>query len=308
MNKKIAITGATGLIGIELCNALKTRGEEVTIFSRNVESAKKVLGNKFSYIKWDYKNPVDWQESLRDKDVIIHLAGANLFGKRWTDAYKKTILESRELSTRSLVSAIKNSQSKVKVLISSSAVGYYGSRGDEILTESSGRGNDFLANVCEVWERETEKANEFGIRTVTLRQGIVLSKKGGALTKFLPAFNFFVGGPLGNGKQWFPWIHIDDLITGYLYALDNADISGLINAVSPRTIRMKEFANALGKILNRPSIFSVPKFALELLVGESASPILSSQRVIPQKLLDHNFKFKFEYLEEALKNLLKPNS
>lgn len=308
MNKKIAITGATGLIGIELCNALKTRGEEVTIFSRNVESAKKVLGNKFSYIKWDYKNPVEWQESLRDKDVIIHLAGANLFGKRWTDAYKKTILDSRELSTKSLVSAIKNSQSKVKVFISSSAVGYYGSRGDEILTEHSGRGDDFLANVCEVWEKETEKANEFGIRTVTLRQGIVLSKKGGALTKFLPAFNFFVGGPLGSGKQWFPWIHIDDLVAIYLFILDNGNISGPVNAVSRQTIRMEEFANTLGKILKRPSLLKVPAFALKLFVGEAATSILSSQRIIPQKLLDHHFKFKFEYLEEALKNLLKPSN
>ncbi|NWF89385.1 MAG: TIGR01777 family protein [Ignavibacteriaceae bacterium] len=305
MNKKIAITGATGLIGIQLCNALKTQGNEITILSRNVESAKKIFGDKFSYIKWDYKNPIEWQESLCNKDAVIHLAGANLFAKRWTKNYKKEILESRHISTKNLVTALINSKCKNKILLSSSAVGYYGSRSDDVLYENSGRGADFLANVCEVWEKEAENANKFGIRTVTLRQGIVLSSKGGALTKFLPAFNFFVGGPLGNGKQWFPWIHIEDLTRIYLFILNNLSISGPVNAVSPKSIRMNEFAKTLGKILKRPSVLKVPEFALKMLVGEAATSILSSQRVVPQKLLDHNFKFKFDNLEEALKDLLK---
>jgi uncharacterized protein (TIGR01777 family) len=307
MNKKIIITGATGLIGKQLCSSLANRGDEVTVFTRNIESAKKILGDKFTYVKWNYKNSVEWQESLQYHDAIIHLAGANLFGKRWTDEYKKVILESREINTRNLVSALRNSQSKVKVFIISSGVGYYGSRGDDILTEKSELGNDFLSRVCNVWEREAVKANELGIRTATLRQGIVLSNKGGALKKILPPFRFFVGGALGNGKQWFPWIHIDDLIAIYLFILDNADISGAVNVVSPESVRMREFAKSLGKILKRPSIFNVPEFALKLIVGEAASTIVSSQRVVPQKLIDQGFKFKFENLEEALRDLLISN-
>jgi uncharacterized protein (TIGR01777 family) len=214
------------------------------------------------------------------------------------------IFESREVSTKNLVSAFKNSQSKVKVLISSSGVGYYGSRDDKILTEKSNLGNDFLANVCDVWEREAEKASAYGIRTAMLRQGIVLSDKGGALAKFLPPFKFFIGGALGNGRQWFPWIHVDDLVAIYLFIIDNVEISGPINVVSPEAVRMNEFAKTLGKILYRPSIFSVPEFALKILIGEAASTIVSSQRVVPQKLIDKGFKFKFEKLEEALKDLL----
>jgi len=305
MNKKIIITGATGLIGTELCNVLIGRGDEVTIFTRNIESAKKILGSKLAYVKWDYKNPKAWQDFLKNQDAVIHLAGANLFGKRWTEKYKEVIIESRELSTRNLVAALRSVPNKVKVLISSSGVGYYGSRGEEILTEKSNLGNDFLANVCDVWEREAEKASEIGIRTAMLRQGIVLSNEGGALTKFLPPFKFFIGGALGNGKQWFPWIHIDDLIAIYLFILDNAEISGPVNVGSSETVRMNEFAKFFGRILNRPSIFNVPEFALKILVGEAASTIVSSQRVVPQKLIDHAFKFKFENLDRALRDLLK---
>jgi len=305
MSKKIIITGATGLIGIELCNALINRGDEVTVFTRSIESAKKILGNKLSYVRWDYKNPIQWQDSLMDQDAVIHLAGANLFGKRWTDRYKKILIESRELSTRNLVSGLRNSQSKAKVFISSSGIGYYGSRGDEILTEKSKLGEDFLARVCDLWEREAEKASGIGIRTAMLRQGIVLSNKGGALAKFLQTFNLFIGGALGNGKQWFPWIHIDDLVNIYLFILDNAEISGSVNVVSPENVRMNEFAKTLGRVLNRPSIFKVPEFALRVFLGEAASAIISSQRAVPKKLINHGFKFKFESLDDALKDLLK---
>lgn len=305
MNKKIIITGATGLIGVELCNALINSGDEVTVFSRNIESAKKILGDKFIYVRWDYKNPSQWQDSLMDQDAVIHLAGANLFGKRWSKEYKKEILESRALSTKSLVSELLKIQSKVKVLITSSGIGYYGSRGDEILTEKSSGGNDFISHVVNAWESEASKASQIGIRTVMLRQGIVLSNKGGALHKFIPTFKFFIGGALGNGRQWFPWIHIDDLVNIYLFILDNAEISGPVNVVSPETVRMNEFAKTLGRVLNRPSIFKVPEFALRAFIGEAAAAILSSQRAVPQKLLDHGFTFKFESLEHALRILLK---
>ena len=308
MNKKIIVTGATGLIGTQLCHALISRGDVVTAFTRNIESAKKILGDKLLYVKWDYNNPNEWTKHLENKDTVIHLAGANLSGKRWTEKYKKIILESRELSTKNLVSAIRSTKNKVKLFISSSGVSYYGSRGDDVLTEDSKPGDDFLASVCNVWERETENANSFGVRTAMLRQGIVLSKEGGALKKFLPPFHFFIGGSLGNGKQWFPWIHIHDLIAVYLFILNNAEISGPVNVVSPENVKMSEFAKTLGRILKRPAIFNVPEFALRILVGEVTSTIVSSQRVIPKKLIEHGFKFKFDKLEDALKNLLGNNS
>lgn len=308
MNKKIIITGATGLIGSKLCLALINRGDQVTIFTRNISSAQKLLGDKYSYVKWNYETPDEWAKHFEDKDAIIHLAGANLFAKRWTVGYKKIILESREVSTRNLVSAIRSTKNNINVFVCSSAVGYYGSQSDEILIEDSKLGNDYLAQVCNVWESEAEKASKIGIRTSMLRQGIVLSDDGGALKNMLAPFRFFFGGSLGSGQQWFPWIHIDDLIEIYLFILDNAEISGAVNVVSPESVRMNEFAKTLGGILNRPSIFKVPGFVLRVLVGEAASAIVSSQRVVPKKLIEHGFKFKFEKLEAALNDLLKANS
>lgn len=305
MSRKIIITGATGLIGKQLCHALLSRGDEVTVFTRNVDLGRNILGENVKCIKWDYNKPAEWQEFLKDKDAIIHLAGANLFAKRWTENYKKIILESRVQSTKSLVSSLQKTQSKVKVLVTSSGVGYYGSRGDEILTEKSSSGKDFLSHVVHEWESETAKASHLGIRTIMLRQGIVLSSMGGALKKFLIPFKLFVGGTLGSGNQWLPWLHIQDLVSAYLFILDNPQISGAINAASPNQVKMNEFAKTLGTVLKRLSIFKVPGFALKILVGEAAATILSSQRVVPQKLLDYGFKFKFEKLEDALIDLLR---
>ncbi len=305
MIKKVVVTGATGLIGKELCSALSNRGDEVTIFTRNPETAKKILGSTYNYVKWNYENPNEWLSHLENKDALIHLAGANLFAKRWNKKYKDVILESRQLSTKNLITAISQTKNKVKVFICSSGVGYYGSRGDEILTETSSIGNDFIANVVYAWETEAAKAQQMNIRTVMLRQGIVLSNKGGALLKLLPPFKFFIGGALGNGQQWFPWIHIDDLISIYLFLLDDKNLNGAVNVVSPENVRMNEFAKTLGKVLHRPSIFKVPAFALRIAIGEAASTILSSQRVVPKKLIENGFKFRFEKLEDALKDLLK---
>jgi uncharacterized protein (TIGR01777 family) len=305
MNKKIIITGATGLIGSHLCMALTRRGDSVTVFSRNVESARRLLGNNFDYVNWDYKKPNEWQNSFDNHDAIIHLAGANLSSQRWTRKYKAIILESRVEGTKSLVEALKKLQTKIKVFISSSAVGYYGSRSDKILTEESESGSDFLARVCVKWEKEAQKADELGIRTAILRQGVVFSSDVGALKKFLLPFKFFVGGPLGTGNQWFPWIHINDLVAIYLFILDNSEILGAVNAVSSDTVRMNDFARTLGRVLNKPSIFKVPEFALRILVGEVTSSIVASQKVIPKKLIEYGFKYEFEVLEKALKDLLK---
>lgn len=304
MNKKVIITGASGLIGKQLFKELLNRGDEITIFARDPASAKQKLPGAKDYVKWDYLELDPWQKMVDGKNAIIHLAGANISGKRWTEKYKKEILESRIISTQNLIKAIGNSNNKPECFIISSAVGYYGDAGNETLTEASPSGNDFLSKVCTKWELESHKVDELGIRRVNVRTGVVISADGGALKKMLLPFKFFVGGPLGNGKQWFPWLHIDDIIRIYLFALDNPNIQGPLNAVSPGLITMKNFAENIGEVLHRPSIFSVPNIILKIIIGETAEPILASQRVIPEKLLQSGFKFKFENIENALTDLL----
>ena len=305
MSKKILITGASGLIGINLCRALILRGDEVFIFTRNVNKTKDTIPNASSYITWDYRKPSEWIKYLNNKDALIHLAGANISGKRWTKDYKKIILESRELSTKNLVHAIGSLSEKPSVFICASGVNYYGNSGDKLLNEQGESGNDFLAKVCKAWEDEAAQIEKTGVRRISIRTGVVLSAKEGALKKMLIPFKFFVGGPLGSGKQWFPWLHIDDIVNIYLYCLDNESLNGAVNACSPNPIIMNEFAESLGKVLNRPAFFRVPKFALYLAVGEVTESITASMKVIPQKLLENGFKFKFENLEDALRDLIK---
>jgi uncharacterized protein (TIGR01777 family) len=305
MNKKIVITGATGLIGKKLCEKLIREDNELTIFTGNSAKAKELIGGAKEYIFWDYNKPEEWKNYINDKDAVIHLAGASIAGRRWSEEYKKKILDSREISTVNLVKAIKESNQKPGLLISASAVGYYGNAGDEILTEESKNGNDFLANVCRIWEEEAGKVEEAGVRRVSIRTGIALSSEGGAFKKMLLPFRMFIGGHLGSGKQWFPWIHIDDLIKIYIYALENSSVNKIINAVSPNLVQAKELAKLIGKKVHRPSLFPVPLFALKLVVGEAAESIVASQRVIPKKLLGSGFKFNFENIEQALNDLLK---
>lgn len=304
MSKKIIITGATGLIGKKLAKALSDRGDEVIVFSRNVKSARRKLPFIKNFIEWDHTYPDQWKSHLNEKDAIIHLAGVNLFSKRWNKDFKKTIIESREVSTRNLVSAIHECEHRPKVLVSASGVGYYGDGGETILTEDSPRGNDFLANVCEIWESESRKASGYGIRNVQIRTGIVLSTEDGALKQMLLPFKFYVGGPLGSGKQWFPWLHIDDIVNIYVHAIDYQNISGPINAASINIVRMKDFAKTLGQVMNRPSWFPVPEVALKIIVGEAAGTAVSGQRVKINKLLNSGYVFKFENVKEALKDLL----
>ncbi len=305
MSKKIVITGASGLIGTNLCKALISRGDEVFIFTRSVNKTKSTISNASNYIEWDYKKPSDWSKYLNNKDAVIHLAGANISGKRWTENYKKIILKSREESTKNLVEAIGSLKEKPSVFISASGVNYYGDSGDEVLTEQRETGNDFLAKVCKIWEDEAAQVENAGVRRVSIRTGVVLSTKEGALKKMLIPFRFFIGGPLGNGKQWFPWLHIDDIVNIYIYCLDNNSLNGAVNACSPYPVTMNEFAKTLGKVMNRPSFFKVPKFILRLAVGEVTESVTASMKVIPQKLLENGFKFKFENLENALRDLIK---
>ncbi|OGU28212.1 MAG: TIGR01777 family protein [Ignavibacteria bacterium GWA2_35_9] len=304
MAKKIIITGATGLVGKNISSELIKKSEEVIVFTRNVEAGKNKVPNASMYLKWNYDKPEEWKEHINNSKAIIHLAGANLASKRWSKKYKKIITESRIKSTQNLIKAVSEAKNKPEVFICSSAVGYYGNSGDTLLTEDSAPGNDFLANLCIQWEKAAEEIETFGIRRVSIRSGLVLSKEEGILKKFLLPYNLYVGGKLGNGNQWFPWIHINDLVNIYLFSLYNK-IDGAINAVSTNPLRMKEFAFELGKTLNKPSFFKVPEFLLKVVLGEQAKAALSSLRVIPQKLNNQDFKFQFENISLCLKNLLK---
>jgi len=322
--KKIIITGATGSIGRNLVRELSARGDEVIVFTRNPEKAVKKLSSKIRIVKWDYENidvpsspglppsqklwrtsrRTSWMDELNGVDAVVHLASANLSSKRWNEKFKKVAYHSRIASTRNLVEAIRNAEQKPKVFICSSAVGYYGERFDEILDEESLPGNDFLANLCKDWENEAAKVEHYGIRRVSLRTSPALIKGEGALKKMLWPYKLFIGGPLSTGKQWFPWIHIDDIVGIYLHAIDNEKLSGSVNAASPGIVRMKDFAKTLGKVLKRPSIFPVPKFIMKIAAGEVAEYAVMSQRTSVEKILSAGYKFKFENLEEALKDLL----
>lgn len=303
--KKIIITGATGLIGQQLTIKLTDMDYKITIFTRNPDNAQKKLPNVHKVVKWEYDYVDEWLHELESVDAVIHLAGANLSTKRWNKEYKKLLYDSRIISTKKLIEAIKTVERKPKVFITASAIGYYGNRSDEILTEESEPGKDFLANLCNDWEKEAKNVEQFGVRSVQIRTGLALSRNEGALKQMLPAFKYFIGGPLGNGKQWYSWLHIEDIVNVYVKALESEILSGPINAVSPNPVTMKKFAKILGDVLHRPSFFSVPKIILLLVIGQVAEVVTSSQRVVPEKLLNSSFKFKFEKLEDALRDILK---
>ncbi|MBZ0201062.1 MAG: TIGR01777 family oxidoreductase [Ignavibacteriaceae bacterium] len=305
MSKEIILTGATGLIGSKLFLALIRKGYSVKVFSRNPIQAKKTLAGAAKYVYWDYTEPELWQSEVEGVHSVIHLAGANLFGKRWTTQYKNIIADSRITSTKNIVTAIKKSVIKPSVFICSSAVGIYGGRGEEILTEEAPAGNDFLAKVCLNWEVEAQAAKQYGVRVVNIRTGIVLAKEGGSFPLIKRAFSFFVGGPLGSGNQYFPWVHADDVVAAYLFTLESEPIYGGVNTAAPDSITMNQFSNKLGKQMSRPSAFKVPGFALNIAVGEFGKSIIASQRAVPEKLLNNGFEFKFKNLESALEDLLE---
>ena len=303
--KKILITGATGSIGRRLVQELTVRGDEVTIFTRNPNNAKKKIANPGKCVKWDYERLNDWRNELNGVDVVIHLAGENLGAKRWNEEYKKLAYDSRIISTRNLVEAIKSVEQKPKTFICSSAVGIYGDRYDEVLDETSSLGKDFLANLCKDWENETAEVEKLGVRRVSIRTGLVLEQNEGLMKKLIPSFKMFLGGWLGSGRQWFPWIHIDDIVGVYLYAIDNPNVTGAINGASPGIVTNKEFSKTLGKVLRRPALFPIPKVAVRIVSGELGNYTTHSQRITVEKLINSGYKFKFEKLEGALKNILK---
>jgi len=299
---KVAITGATGFVGSRLVEELQARGHQPLILTRNRDAALKAFP-KVEAVAYTPTESGSWQEVIAGCDGVVHLAGEPIAESRWTPKQKQEILTSRQLSTRKIVEAIAKSNPKPSVLVNASAIGYYGTSETASFDETSPSSNDFLAEVCQAWEAEAQKVKQVGVRLVVLRLGIVLGD-GGALAKMIPPFKLFAGGPLGTGKQWFSWIHRDDLVNLILEALTRKDIEGVLNATAPNPVRMSEFCQVLGKTLNRPSWLPVPSFVPEALLGEGAKVVLEGQQVLPKRTTSFGFDYQYPTLEQALAEIL----
>ncbi|MFM9196909.1 MAG: TIGR01777 family oxidoreductase [Planctomycetia bacterium] len=301
MTMKALVTGATGFVGPRLLRLL----DAPVVLSRNPERARAALGPLAGPLyRWDPMQGPPPAEAFEGVDVVLHLAGESVAEGRWTAAQKARIRDSRVVGTRHLVAGLAQAAVKPRVFVSASAVGYYGDRGDEELTESSTPADDFLARVCVEWEREAVAAESHGVRVVTARTGIVLGAGGGALGKMLTPFKLGAGGPLGNGRQWMPWIHVADLARLYLHAAEHESIRGPMNAVAPHSVRNSEFTKALGRQLHRPAFMPAPYLGLRLLFGEFAKVLFASQRVIPRVALDTGFVFQYPEIAAALREIL----
>jgi hypothetical protein len=294
------ITGATGFIGRKLAHLLLARGDAVNYLGRRRSPE---LDSRVAYHPWNNVNEPPPLNSVPRLDAIVHLAGEPV-AQRWTSAAKKRIHDSRVEGTRQLVTAIGKLRYKPTVLVSASAIGYYGDRGDETLVERSPWGVGFLPDVCKEWEREALRAREFGLRVVTPRIAAVLGREGGALPKMLAPFRLGLGGKFGDGRQWMSWIHIDDLLRLLLFAIENQKVTGALNASSPRPVTNAEFTRTLAAALRRPAILPIPKMALKLALGEMANLFFDSLRVLPEATQQAGFRFKQPKLAGALANLL----
>jgi uncharacterized protein (TIGR01777 family) len=297
---KVAVTGATGTIGRALVAALLDRGDQVAVLSRNPDKAREALGPGVDAHAWpDPESQPAPAEALADADAVVHLAGEPV-DQRWSDEAKRRIRESRELGTRNLVAGMKAGGPRLRTLVSASAAGYYGPRGDERVTEDDEPGDDFLADVVTRWEREAAKAEEHGIRVVMLRTGIVLSGEGGALGRMLTPFKLGVGGPVAGGRQYMPWVHADDVVGAYQFALDHEEASGPVNLSAPEPVTNREFSRALGKTLRRPAFAPVPALAIKALYGEMATIVTGGVRMMPARLQQLGYEFRHPDLGEAL--------
>ena len=298
---RVTITGATGRIGSQIVRALRRRGDDVCVLTRDVDKAVAALG--VDAVAWQPEREPAPAAALDGRDAVVHLAGEDT-GQRWTADVKRRLLSSRELGTRNLVAGLRAADPRPAVLVSSSAVGYYGPHGDELVTESTPPGTDFLAQVCAAWEREATAAEELDMRVVRVRTGVVLDKGGGALAKMLPFFRLGIGGPVAGGRQYLPWIHVEDVVRLYLAALDGAEWRGPINATAPEPRTNKEFSGSLGRALGRPAFAPVPGFAVRLLYGEMADVVVHGQRAVPERAQALGFTYAHPELEEALRSAL----
>ena len=305
---RIIITGGTGLIGQKLAKDFIDAGHELIILTRNPNHP----GNRSSgarYEAWDSKTSQGWGQLVNGTDVIINFAGENIAGTsffptRWTTKQRERIQKSRIQAGEAVVQAVRESENKPSLVIQASAIGYYGPQGELVLTETSPAGNDFLAHTCEIWEKSTAEIDEMGVRRAVLRTGIYLSPEGGALARLLLPYKLFAGGPMGSGKQWYSWIHPDDLAGAVQFIIENDKAKGVFNLTAPHPLPNRDFGKALGREMHRPSWIPLPSFILRGLFGDVATVVVDGQRVIPKRLIDMGYTFKFPEIEVAFKELL----
>jgi uncharacterized protein len=300
---KIAIAGATGFVGSRLVEQLQAQGHQIVMLTRSPQQATSRFPQA-TVVGYKPLKSGEWQLAIDGCDAVINLAGEPIAEKRWTPAQKRIMLDSRKIGTEKIVEAISQATSKPPVLINASAIGYYGTSETSKFDETSSAGSDFLAEICTAWETAAQTASSDHTRVVVLRLGIVLGENGGALGKMLAPFSAFVGGPIGSGKQWFSWIHRDDVVKLIIAALTDTQMNGVYNATAPNPVTMAGFAETLGTVMNRPSWLPVPNFALEALLGEGAMVVLQGQQVAPTKTLAQGFEFQYPHLKSALAAIL----
>ncbi|MER3435088.1 MAG: TIGR01777 family protein [Leptolyngbya sp. ERB_1_1] len=311
---KVAVTGATGFVGSRLVERLLAEGNSVVAFTRDRASAERKFPQSpnLEIVAYNPKEAGEWQEKISGCDGVVNLAGEPIAENRWTPEVKKALLESRTLTTQNVVNAIATLHASVPaqanpkptVLVNASAIGFYGTSETAAFDESSAAGQDFLAQVCQAWEAEANRVKDSGTRLVILRIGIVL-ENGGALGKMLTPFKMFAGGPIGSGKQWFSWIHREDLVNLILKALNDSGMEGTYNATAPNPVKMADLTNTLGEVMNRPSWLPVPGFALEALLGDGAIVVLEGQQVLPKRTLSTGFEYQYPTVKQALSAILK---
>ncbi|WP_448573588.1 thylakoid membrane protein ThyD [Trichothermofontia sp.] len=304
---KIAITGATGFVGQRLVERASAEGHDLLVLTRNAERGRQrfppTTYPTVTVVPYTPTEPGDWQQTLSGCDAVVNLAGAAIADERWTPQRKQVILDSRQLTTRHLVAAIAQANPQPQVLVSTSAIGYYGTSETARFDETSPAASDFLAQVCQAWEAEAQAVRASGVRLVILRSGIVLGM-GGAIAKMLPPFKLFAGGPIGSGHQWFSWIHRDDLVSLILKAITDRTMQGVYNATAPNPVRMTELCQVLGEILHRPSWLPVPDFVLHTILGDAAQVVLEGQQVIPERTIASGFTYQYPNVREALVSFL----
>jgi uncharacterized protein len=298
---RVVVAGGTGFIGTRLSGRLIAEGHEAIVLTRNAQKSRDHIHPSVRVASW--APGADWEGLVDGAGAIVNLAGESI-AQRWTARSRARILQSRLDATRRLHDAVAHARLKPSVLVNASAVGTYGLHGDEELDEESPSGVDFLADTCVKWEKAARTLEELGLRVVRVRIGIVLGEEGGALAKMLPPFKVGLGGPLGSGRQWMSWIHVDDLVDLIVWAIQTPTVTGIVNATAPNPVRMKEFAATLGRVLHRPAFIPAPAIALRLLLGEMAVMVLEGQRVLPKKTEALGFRFKHQELEEALRSTL----
>jgi uncharacterized protein (TIGR01777 family) len=306
---KIFLTGGTGLIGGHLIDRLRERGDNIVLLTRRAETARARFGDTCQIVEGDSLKPGDWQEAVADCDAVINLAGESIFGRRWNDEFKAILRDSRVKTTDHVVDAIGRRPEAPsggrKVLVNASAIGYYGSLGDEEVAEEHPPGDDTLGRLCVDWEKAAQRAEPLGVRVVRMRIGVVLDRAGGALKQMVTPFKLFAGGPVGSGRQWMSWIHHADLAALFMFALDNASATGAMNGTAPEPVTNKQFSKALGRALHRPSFLPTPKFALRVMLGGVAEVITAGQRVLPKKALALGYQFRFPAIEAAFADIVK---